>query len=145
MSLSCPSSCSPFRVYVSRKCKDMIATVRENSSENVSIFTKYFFYFGFVYILEVTPIDIANCAKAKLVGLGWITSTLRFSSFEAIFVQFSLSRIYFYSLQKTHCSTFVRYIVPVTTKRNIRNDPAMKVILRRIIPFLILKHWNPLA
>lgn len=141
MSLSCPSSRSPFCVYVSRKCKDMIVTVREKSSETVSIFTKYFLYFGFVYILEVTLIGITNCTRTKLVGER-ITLILRFSSFETIFVEFSMSRTFFYSLQKTHCSTFVRYIVPVTTKKDIRNDPTiyMRVILRRIILFLILKH-----
>lgn len=141
MSLSCPSSRSPFCVYVSRKCKDMIVTVREKSSETVSIFKKYFLYFGFVYILEVTLIGITNCTRTKLVGVR-ITLILRFSSFEAIFVEFSMSRTFFYSLQKTHCSTFVRYIVPVTTKKDIRNDPTiyMRVILRRIILFLILKH-----
>lgn len=141
MSLSCPSSRSPFCVYVSRKCKDMIVTVREKPSETVSIFTKYFLYFGFVYILEVTLIGITNCTRTKLVGER-ITLILRFSSFEAIFVEFSMSRTFFYSLQKTHCSTFVRYIVPVTTKKDIRNDPTiyMRVILRRIILFLILKH-----
>lgn len=148
MSLSCPSSRSPFCVYVSRKCKDMIVTVREKSSETVSIFTKYFLYFGFVYILEYivyilyfTLIGITNCTRTKLVGER-ITLILRFSSFEAIFVEFSMSRTFFYSLQKTHCSTFVRYIVPVTTKKDIRNDPTiyMRVILRRIILFLILKH-----